>query len=166
MGARAVKIELTDEQKSKVLITLRLGGTCTDAANEIGMPPKRLKRFCAENLDFEREAAMAQSHGKMRHIRKIYKADDWRASAWWLGIRYQAEFGNPSNPPSKAGNRGGIGLEAESLIRLKRQLANLLRNNGAENLVEQVCEIVDGTSDPEEVTKVVLDLGDGAVTKA
>ncbi len=87
------KPKIGEHEQAQVLAILRVGGSLRDAADVIEVDYKTLYRLRQGDEQFAKGVRKAQKVGKMRLLRKIGKAKNWRAAAWMLERRWGEEFG-------------------------------------------------------------------------
>lgn len=84
---------LTTDKRRRILAVLRVGGSLRDAAQEVGCKHDTITNTADREPEFLATLKKAEADGKLRHLRKIRKADAWQASAWFLERKYPEEYG-------------------------------------------------------------------------
>jgi len=108
---KGIGIVITEAKQKEILAILTIGGSRNDAADYVGVGKSTLHDTIARDADFAEQIKKAEAAGKIRHMRKIDKASQWQASAWFLERKYPAEFGNrPREPESVAAPTININL--------------------------------------------------------
>jgi hypothetical protein len=81
------------KEKTEVIAILRAGGSMRDAADIIGVDYATLYRMRQNDIEFANGVRKAVKEGKLRQIKKVRGAKDWRAAAWYLERRWGSEYG-------------------------------------------------------------------------
>lgn len=94
--------EFTKKVGDKVIDAIRVGMTMEDAAEFASISKSTLFRWLglAASRDsgrllknFSDRVSQAKQSEKFRSLQKIHRAKDWRAAAWWLGVRDPKTYG-------------------------------------------------------------------------
>ena len=86
-------VKITPEKQREILAILAIGGSRNDAADYVGVSKSTLHDTIAREEGFSEQVKRAEASGKVRHLKKLEKAQAWQASAWFLERKYRDEFG-------------------------------------------------------------------------
>lgn len=80
---------LDDAKKTEIIAIISVGGSRGDAAKYVGVAVTTIADEAKRDEAFSDSLLRAESECKMHHIRKIHRAKEWQASAWFMSRRYE-----------------------------------------------------------------------------
>lgn len=104
--------KLTPKIKDALLVCLSLGNYVEVACEFVGISKNTYYEWIKkaeqareqgrtnEYTEFQDELTRAQGAAEINMVKKISKADDWKAQAWLLSRRHNARWGKPDEAPS------------------------------------------------------------------
>jgi hypothetical protein len=87
------KLKIGARGQERILGVLEGGGSLRDAADALGICRRTLFNARKNDPEFCRRVLRAAAAGKIRLLRRISSATDWRAAAWLLERKYGREYG-------------------------------------------------------------------------
>lgn len=112
-GKPGRKFKIGDKQRAEIIAILTVGASRQDAADYIGLNYKNLYNYWHRFPDFDEEMRQAEAKGKIHHLNKLAKSEDWRASAFMLERKWWQEFGKKDKVQNEHSGKDGKGLTIE-----------------------------------------------------